>query len=362
MSCKVIFLESKSFYQDMLDTVFFENCQFEFDGGQHHSNISYLSNYDLVVYTIFSSPVYNLIIQHCIKYDIPTLLLFDGICEFSNFTKNPLIRKLDIENYHPIIADKIAVVGDDALNYFEAEGCAAYKYLPPRVFRMKEKLPFPDDNNGYDFLITTANTSYYNDKEKASLIVLLEKLISELNNSTYSYCFRLFDKQLLLELNMPEVANLTDTDFDSVLIKVRSVITTPSSILLSAMFHERAVAVLSYRDSPMFIQSGWLIHMGVDFINTLESMQLRDSKRMIFQLAQVKSNIESDPFLKLNPDIVISELKKQDVIKFINQNMFNMLNSPFNFNVEHRFRRLFWFAKSSRFFHYIKPITNFLKR
>ena len=362
MSYKVLFLESKNFYQDMIDPVFFENCQFEFDGGLHRSNSSYFSDFHLVVYTIFSSPAYNLIIQRCVNYDIPTLLLFDGICEFSNFTKNPVIQQLDLDNYHPIIADKIAVVGDEALNYFQALNCTVYKYLPPRVFRMNEKLPLLDNNDGYDFLITTANTAYYDDKEKKALILLLEQLIGQLDMSTYSYCFRLFDASLLSALDVPESLNFIDGDFDSVLSQVRSVITTPSSILLSAMFHERAVALLSYRDSPIFIQSGWLMHTGGDFTQTLQSMQLRDPKRMAFQLSQVKSNIESEPLLKVCDVTAQSTFDKKELVKFINQNMHNMLNSPFNFNVEHRFRKLFWFVKSSRFFHLIKPITNYLKR
>jgi len=362
MSYKVLFLESRNFYRDMLDPIFFENCQLEFDGGLQLSKLSYLNGFDLVVYTLFSSPSYNLIIQRCVHYDIPTLLLFDGICEFSNFTKNPVIRKLDLDNYHPIIADKIAVVGDEALNYFQALNCTAYKYLPSRVFRMNEKLPFPHNNDGYDFLITTANTAYYDDKEKKALILLLEQVIVELDKNEYSYCFRLFDESLLSALDVFETTNFIDGDFDSVLSQVRCVITTPSSILLSAMFHERSVGLLSYRDSPMFIQSGWLIHTGIDLAQTLQSMLLRDSKRMAFQLAQVKSNVESEPLLKACHDTAHSTIKEKELVKFINQNMYNMLNSPFNFNVEHRFRKLFWFAKSSRFFRLIKPITNFLKR
>lgn len=346
----------------MIDPLFFDNCLLEFDGGKNQNHVQYLSRFNLVVYTIFSSPAYNLIIQRCIDADIPTLLLFDGICEFSNFTKNKVISKFGLDNYHPIIANKVAVVGDEAMRYFQALNCDTYKYLPPRVFRMNDKLPIPTKHNGYDFLITTANTAYYDDEEKIALILLLKQVINDLDNSIYSYCFRLFDEDLLSALNVPQKKNFVDGSFEVILEQVKSVITTPSSILLSAMYHERAVGLLLYRDSPIFIQSGWLIYSGIDLRPTFESMMLRDKKRLAFQLAQVHSNIETERSLKLFSNASDDYVERKNLVNFINQNMYNMLNSPFNFNIEHSFRKIFWFLKSSRFFRLIKPITNFLKK
>ncbi len=362
MSYKVLFLENEVFYENMFDSLFFDQCTLDFDGGKYWNNIEYLRKYDLVVYTIFSSPLYNFIIKNCIINDIPTLLLFDGICEFSNFTKNKLMRKLSIENYHPIIADSVAVVGDEALEYFKVYNCKVYKYLPPRVFNMSEKLPLPHHNSSFDFLITTANTAYYDDEERRNLIELISKLVKELERSDFSYCFRLFDESLISSLGVPKSLNFTDGDFDTILKNVRSVITTPSSILLASMFHERAVGLLSYRDSPMFIQSGWLIHLGVNIEETLNSMHIREPKRMAFQSAQVKSNIETSFLSKVECNNKVLNVERKELVEFINQNMSNMLASPFNFNVEHRLRSIYWSVKASRFFRIFMPIVNFLRR
>lgn len=360
MSYKVLFLETELFYRDMIDSSFFKGHLLEFDGGKHYKNETYFEKYDLVVYTIFSSPVYNLILQKCKRLGIPSLLLFDGICEFSNFTKNKKIINLGFDNYHPIIADNVAVIGDEAKNYFNAFNCTSYKYLPPRALIMNNKLPFPNGNGGYDFLITTANTAYYDDEEKNALILILKKLVNELKQTKFNYCFRLFDESLISALNVPASINFVDGDFNSVLLQSKAVITTPSSILLSAMFHERPVALLSYRDSPMFIQSGWLLHMGVSFKSLLNSMHTKDTKRMTFQLAQVQANLESDTLPSIEK--LQTNGNGDEQIKFIDKNMYNMLNSNFNFNMEHSLRKLFWFIKANRFFRFIKPITNYLKR
>lgn len=352
MSFKVIFLESEIFYQDMISSNFFKNCSLTFNGAELYKINKNFDGYDIVVYTIYSSPYYNFLIYNAILQGVNTLLLMDGICEFSNFTKNKRIKNLNIDNYHPIIANNIAVIGSEAKNYFSTYGINAVRYLPPRVCTMviEEKSKCDDV-----FLITTANTAYFDEAEFILLISLLQKTIDSLIKSEFKFYFRIFDQRIVNELNISSELNLTNGSFESLFNKVDYIITTPSSIILSAMNANKPVAMLLYRDVPNFIQSGWLLFDSCEFSNTFKSMKEKDKKRMAFQASQVKSNLRQEDSIE---QCIGIRSPYKDIHKFIDQNLFNMLNSRFNFNVENFFRNLYLKTKKNsllkKFFNYLK--------
>lgn len=352
---RVIFLESEGFYSDLLDTTFFYGCDLSFDGARKYKDFKYFSNFDLVVYTIYSSCLYNKIIFDCYINEVKTLLLFDGIAEFSNFTNNKRISKLNFDNYHPIIADNLAVVGESAKKYFEEYGVKVLNHLPPRVNTMSDGVYCCNDQV-FDFLITTANTAYYNDSEKGLLLKLLEAVVAELSNLGVSFCFRVFDESISEYLKISEDINFIDGDFNSCLKRVRCVVTTPSSIMLDSMVQGRPVGLLLYRDSPLFIQSGWSIFLGSNLSDTFLSMMSKDKKRMTFQKCQVRENLQS--FTAKNAELSKSYFDRKEVVDFYNQNLNNLISSKFNINFEYFFRKLYWKLKRKRIFKFIKKIIS----
>ncbi|EJV9312363.1 hypothetical protein P0J05_002888 [Vibrio vulnificus] len=355
MPYKVIFLESDSFYLDMLSSQFFKNCSLTFNGAELYRKDRTFKNYDLVVYTIYSSPYYNFLIYNASLQGVNTLLLMDGICEFSNFNKNSRIRKLNISNYYPIIANNIAVVGSEAKEYFSIYGVNSVRYLPPRVCEMVKEVKSQGDDM---FLITTANTAYYDEEEFCLLISLLQKTIDSLIESQQNFIFRIFDKRIIDELNISPEINFIDGSFRSILKKVDYVISTPSSIILSAMYANKPVGMLLYRDVPNFIQSGWLLFDGCNFSSAFSSMKEKDIKRMAFQASQVKSNLEGEGSIEQCFGFK-SYYDYKHIHEFIDQNLFNMLNSRFNFNFEGCFRRFYIKTRSNVF---LKRIFSYLKK
>ncbi|OCH28674.1 hypothetical protein A6E12_09290 [Aliivibrio fischeri] len=355
MYYKVIFLENEEFYNDMISSDFFKNCSLTYDGAKLYKKNKSFKNYDLVVYTIYSSPYYNFLIYHASLQGVNTLLLMDGICEFSNFTKNSNIKRLNIDNYHPIIANSIAVVGTEAKNYFSMYGINSVIYLPPRVCTMNYHVKLDNNNT---FLITTANTAYYDEDEFKLLVSLLKATIKNLIEGNFNFYFRIYDQRIINDLNISDDINLITGSFESVLEKVDYVITTPSSIMLTAMYANKPVAMLLYRDVPNFIQSGWILFEGCNFINLFESMKEKDLKRMSFQASQVKYNLQReesvDKCFAIEP---IYDYKH--IHSFIDQNLFNMLNSKFNFNFESTFRK---FYIHSRKYFLLKKIFNYIKK
>ncbi|HEM7544030.1 TPA: hypothetical protein U2M54_002841 [Providencia rettgeri] len=352
MSYKVLFLEDKLFYEGMLNHNFFHNCELFYNGGKLYNKNHQLIKYDLIVYTIYSSPLYNFIIRRASELNIKTLLLMDGICEFSNFTKNKKIMALGIDNYHPIIADNIGIIGKSAKKYFCSFGINALNYIPPRVIDMCIKNK-NESNNKINkenvFLITTANTAYYDDSEYTKLINLLKDIILVLKNKNIRYYFRVFDEKIINELSIPHEKNLRNGSFEDTLEMVSFVITTPSSIILPAMYQRKPVAILQYRDSPNFIQSGWVISKDIDYSSTFASMMSFDKKRMNFQLNQIEDSLSkcdtvADCFKEKNSFTI------KEVSQFINKTNINMLESKFNINFEYLARKIYIkYIKKSKF-------------
>lgn len=339
MSFKILFLEEESFYNDMLNKKFFLDCELFFNGCKFYRKTEKLKEYDLIVYTIYSSPIYNYVITKALELDINTLLLMDGICEFSNFTNNNKISSLGIENYHPIIANNIGVIGNTAKKYFNEFNINSVHYLPPRVIdtSMNDKIPLSKENI---FLITTANTAYYNEYEYNRLVCLLKDIVHSLKKDNINFYFRIFDEKIITDLSISPERNLNTGSFPEILKKINFVITTPSSIMLTAMYHNRPVAMLLYRDSPNFIQSGWLISKDIDYSSTFSSMISFDEKRINFQLSQLENNLKQNN----NVQDCFTNIKKSNfkqIAEFINVMNLNMLNSKFNFNIEYIIRNIY---------------------
>lgn len=344
---KVLFIESESFYQSFLN-LNYSVIESTFDGGYFLSEGKFL-NYDLVVYTIYSSLRFNFIISKLRNHNIPVLLMFDGVAEFSNFDNNQLLISQGMENYHPVVSDYLCVVGDKASRYFTSRGCEVFKFMPENI-KSKSVVDLPKNNV---VLITSANTAYYNDLEFYLLLDLMKQTVELLNNSKVEYIFRIFDKRLIEGLEIVG-NNYTDGSYENILIKVSHVITTPSSISLTSMYHQRPVAHFTYRDCPLFFQSGWNVIPGCISKHWLDSFLSFDEKRMAFQHSEVTENFSCEDITRTFSLIVEKYNFKHNEVEFYENIFYKMLSSKYNINVEFTIRKFYWKLKRTRFSKFIK--------
>ncbi|MGG0518666.1 hypothetical protein ABE056_07680 [Priestia aryabhattai] len=341
---RVLFAESEKYYFNLGVLSYFKEHETAFNGVKKYKKDKEIKSYDLVVSYLFHSPISNFLILKAKQLGVKTLFICDGIFDWANAFDNPIHKNLNIKQFHPIIHDFMWCIGEEEKKYFDSQGVVGLKYLPKRVFDYK-KVPI---NKTKTVLITTANTPYFNEKEKESLISLIKEIASKLDSMQINYIFRIFNEDLKKELKIPIEKNFIDGSFDETLALVDSVITTPSSIILPAMYNERSVGMMVYRDTPLFLQSGWLLHKSTDLENTLNSLMLMDSDRMNFQRYQLKRYINDQDISSTNDNIeqFLARVEiRHDKNEFINTNMYNMLNSKFNLNIEFFIRSLYLKAK-----------------
>lgn len=335
MKNKVLFLENKNYLNEL---GIFKDVLY-FDGIKDYSiSDNKIKKYDLLISQLYTNPVSNFLILKAKKNNIKTILVADGITDWANSFSNPMNNKYKLNQFHPILHDIFLCVGKDESEYFNFLGYKTMQYLPDR---MAPTIPRLGRGNNQTFLITTANTAYYNEDEKRFLVDLLKQIINQLKKLNIKYVFRIFDSKLIEELNIEASSNKKDGSYEECLSNVDYVITTPSSISFTTMYHGKPLAHLIYRDSPIFIQSGWNLSGSINIEESLKKMMTYDVDRMNFQEFQVSKYIIENEKIEKEVLEKLKNLKDENIEKFINQNLYNMLNSSFNFNIEYFVRRIY---------------------
>ena len=327
----LLVIEDKSYYDHLLD---FDSELFhvEYSGLRHYK--SDLRKFDLIISFNYLSDLGNYIIVKAKIQNVRTLLLSDGIIEWSNMFSNSKFTKKNLKLFHPIIHDYFFCVGSNESSYFNSLGQKTYNYIPNR---MKTKETKSTNAKKIDFLLTTANTPYHNLSEKRILIKILKNILQDMKKNEYSFAFRIYDRSLIEELNILEHQNFIKNDFNTTFNQFKCLITTPSSIIISAIKQKKPVAQIIYRDTPLFLQSGWMItSLNVD--STIKSMLNHEVERMDFQLWQLNSYInESGDVSK----IISRDKEKTNVSEHFNTRLENLIQSKYNINFEYLVRRLF---------------------
>lgn len=345
---KVLFLEDEKY---LLNLGVFENCAC-CDGTEDYKILdSTIKKYDLVISQLYTSPLSNFLIIKAKNNNVKTMLLCDGVLEWANCFTNPMNSKYNLNFYHPILHDMVLSVGNVESKYFKFLGFNSKQYVPKRMKPTMDKIGKVNKNR---LLITTANTAYYNNSEKLHLVTLIKDVQSSCHVIQLDYIFRLFDDELINLLGVSDEKNHINGSFEECLTLVDFVVSTPSSISISAMFHGKPLGHLIYRDAPMFVQAGWNISSSIDIDLTLKHMISFNKERLDFQDFQVSNYITDDMGLEEDIFKELSKQKSEKIEKFINQNLYNMLNSKFNFNIEYSIRKLYLSFKSHRLFKVVK--------
>lgn len=338
----IYFCESKEFYEKLLGNELAGESQFTFLFDAVEKRLK-LTECKLLISTLYSSPVVNAYIFKAKTIGVKTVLIADGIIEWSNLFNNPFLVRRAIKLYHPIIHDYFLVPGDFEATYFTNTTVKAINFVPYRLVNKDKEINM---SRGKKFLITTANTAYFSDTEKNMLVLVLNNLIAVLNSKSIDYKFRIYDQELLEHLNTPsQIFNETKTSFSECLKDVGSIITTPSSITLEAISMQRNVCHLLYRNSPIFLNTAWNITSLSDIESVIDSMLQPKEDLLEFQHSSFL-NYKGDDLITILNDITLNQEKINDFVKV---NADHLVESPFNLNVEMFLRRLYWKAKSNLF-------------
>jgi hypothetical protein len=303
----------------------------------------------LVITHSYLSPRANYFILQAKALDIPTLFLVDGPLEWSNSYLNPSLRKTNrfFRGYlmEPLIHDAILAVSHAQASYLAFRNPDRdHSFMTYKNQRLTSIKSSPSSHERWQFLITTAKTPYFEDREKNNLIHLLRQLTTVLEQNDYSYVFRIFDHALQEALSPKE--NLLEGSFEEALQQVGCVIGTPSSVLLQSMASGKPVGTLIYRDAPLFYQSGWLVGDLYSLEATLASMISREETRMEFQRYCLEQNLSQENFFTVLDERVKRqpgrEHAKDDLqtLRFENSILRSLLESPLNFNPGYYFYKL----------------------
>ncbi|MDO6635778.1 hypothetical protein Q4540_04635 [Pseudoalteromonas carrageenovora] len=301
-------------------------------------NISFFLQYDLIVSTVYTSPTSNYIVSKCRQLGIKTLLLSDGIIEWENLYNNQFLLQKRMKLYSPVYHEYFAVMGKLEGIYFETiNTIKCVSFTPSRVgvdkFKDKEVM-----NTRFDFLLTSANRIYLNEKEKIESFEIYINIFKTLCDMDVSFKIRIFDEDLINEFRQikADILNDIDSTFEDCISNVSGVLTGPSSIVFPAMYRNIAVAQILYRNSPVFTQTGWYVNSINSLRDTLESMLEPDRERLAFQHSVLVDHIESKSLTEqLNFD--------ENKIPIYNEKDF--FSSKYVFNLEPYFRYVDDFLK-----------------
>jgi hypothetical protein len=302
---KVLILESELYHKRanvINPEVHFPDCDLQYNGIYKYSKgKEFFYTFDLVVSVLYLSPTCNYIINKCKGYGVKTMLLTDGLIEWSNMFNNPFALSKGTFYYHPIYHDYFAIMGSKEKEYFNSHSqVKAIDFTPNRILKdMRVKKNKNGDVVEGVVLLTTANNPYFNQYEKSVLIKLLLLSQNHLIENNQPYKSRVFDQEIysLLADNDSQITNDILTDFDTCMSDVSHVITTPSTIVISAMLKGVPVCQLIYRNEPVFLQSGWSLNTIQNIDMFFGDFLLDNPNKINFQNATLNEYVRCESLL-----------------------------------------------------------------
>ncbi|CAH6924578.1 conserved hypothetical protein [Vibrio chagasii] len=264
----------------------------------------------------------------------------DGVFDLSNALKN---KKHVYPLHMPMVNDFLFCLGEHEKKLLRElnPSKSVYSYQPKFLSELID-LKMENNKKKFDFLITTANTAYFDDFEFNELITLLVNIILELDKNEHNYILRIYDPEIISYLEDKvgrKLVNITTGDFKSVVNNVECVLTTPSTIAVESMLLNKPVGTLYYRDEPLLTQTGWIIHRSSNLPSVVSQMVLKDDDRMLIQSALLKNYIDVD-YTALNADKIDEICKPALINEVIESASAEMLHSKFNFNLKYFFKRI----------------------
>lgn len=296
---RILFLDEKKTVSRLIDVVLIDNNNdivVDYFGSRKFL-ISYksITNWDVIIDCNYTNSFHNRIISQAQKSGVPSVLIHDGIFEWKNTFENGFKYNL----YSNIPHSLFLYFGTDSQHRYLSclTGTICMPYVPNYLIKESTSIM---NNGNFDFLITTANRSYFDDDEFNSLVLLLQSVIDYLETSEYSYALRIFDIKLFDRLQVYSAVNVIDCSFDLALNYIaKGVVTTKSTLQIEAMQYDIPVCELLYRDSPIFNTSGWVLYQGANYDKSFTSMANPSKERIFHQRAIVSDYLN----LELSKDL-----------------------------------------------------------
>lgn len=345
---RVLFSEDERYYR-MLGLTDLDEVEFVFGGMRFYKRSNkFYSQFSAFVCAFYTLPHNTIMTLRFRSLGVKTILFSDGIFDFSNALKNPMHTKYKLFQFHPIIQNYFVCVGASEANYFSMDSISM-DYVPARMIDSSPRLEAADFQK---ILITTANTAYYSSEEFDSLVRMISELVHFFERRDIRFGVRLFDERLINELDK-HLCILGKNDvaesFESTISRYSAVITTPSSVAVSSMYHRRPTALLVYRDLPMTLQAGWIVPNVELFLRNFDDFSPYNTERMKIQQRLLLNYSESVTINDRIKEIISDDCSQVKEFEFfVNQALVNMLSSRFNINFEWTARKLYRFLINKR--------------
>ncbi len=332
---KILFLQDRSYFtrygfED--EGLSYTVCFLE---GDYKKSTRNLTKYDLIMSCIYHDVMANHIINKAASVGVKSIFLTDGVFDLANSINNGITSSLNLFPQLPIVTDYICVSSNMSEKLAKYFGKTPLKLLPKFISHTEVT-----STKGRSVLITTANSSYFNDEEFQAL----NRLIVE----TYKFCidsgidvyFRIFDgrivKELTQKLKLRADLFRNEGGFEESLEGVGAVFTTHSSICVTTATSRVPTCCFLYRSEPTEPIYGWVYFNGLSLEKIYNEMMKASAARLDFQVAAVQGYGSLDLSSLIN-DVEIERSES----KFYEANYAAALDSWLNLNLMYRIRMIY---------------------
>ena len=336
---RILFLDPKKEVDKILKNTDYRKYKSEYNGQLlYRNNITDFKKYDLIACINTANPYNCFLLSKCTSAGIRTLTITDGIYEWENAYNNPKHKRNDIALHDPIPSSAIVMTGGYGQKYLKTinSGTNFFRHIPYRMQNSEMTQQCKSAQQEKIVLLTSARTSSFSTEELQRAIVLYSLVIKECESQCIKIRYRIFDENLAEHLKIPKKDNNLSGSFKDSLQSISAVISSPSSVCLEAMANFLPVAIIDYRDSPIFMQSGWRIHQSVSIPTVLNSMMQMEESRMKYQSSVIAEFNKNDFDIDDAVAIAKTNVTSTDGDRKIDQDYYasKILESKWNFNLE----------------------------
>ncbi len=313
---KILFIQSKFDFSQYFDEKIFTNTdEIEFTGIKYlNKPAEFFSKYKKIFNCDYFDSQACSIIKKANSVGVDTFLLMDGIYDWANSNLNPVWKNnntfFDVSFYNLVYC-----IDSHTASYFNLIGIKTDLYKPPRVFKLTEEDRSIKNkiivNTRKKILLTTSNTPYFNNIEFIRIINIYKGIIEWSKLNSVDIYFRIYNEKFISELGIKKEFNLTEGPIDNYLNEMDILITTPSSISVTAVMLDKPFIHIIYRDTPMAFQAAWQIFNKDMIPDVLKSALNKEEIRMMHQRTII-------PHFKINTETkkIGSQNKTERNLKF----------------------------------------------
>jgi hypothetical protein len=226
----------------------------------------------------FRAPEVSILRRIAAEQRVPVLIQADGILEFRNTWERPDNPPGTI--YQPVLGHKIACVGRSQVRVLEAWGndgkCESVGI--PRLDASNRDNRRPRGDEVWRVLVATAKCPAFTDEQRRLVVTSLIELKNwldvndRIDGRKVAVQWRLTDG-LESEIALPSNSHSTPKiNLMAQLAEVDAVVTTPSTLMLEAMWYGIPTAILDYTNSPGYVAAAWSITAAAHFDRVMNEL------------------------------------------------------------------------------------------